>query len=66
MTRLVWSREKPKEPGRYWWRVDSTCEGFISEVWFDEDKESFVDEHGIKIHLLGGEWAGPLLEPEEA
>ncbi len=66
MTVLKWSREKPISAGWYWYR---------GEVGEADPLIVQIDEAGMfqwpdgafqEVTLTKGEWAGPILLPEEA
>lgn len=63
---MQWTTEKPTEPGWYWWRLDERK----SPIVFLRCGDNF---HTV-IDLYdgwdgtspdGGEWSGPIPEPEE-
>lgn len=63
--RLIWTRDKPKVPGWYWYR------GLTHE---DDPLIVLVDEAGFfqwpdggfqEVLLTKGDWAGPIEPPEE-
>ena len=66
---LHWSTKKPTVPGWYWWR------GFTSKsltmlhvyggITGDTGQSGLFVEHQ-NIDSIHGEWAGPLVPPEEA
>lgn len=56
MTRPVWSKERPTVPG-FWWLRPKGKPARIVRV----TKKTMQSLYGI-----GGEWAGPIAEPEEA
>lgn len=64
--RLRWTKENQTEPGWYWFRYPNGRK-FVWHVSGD-----VVTSHkGVimaldKVQILGGEWAGPIQEPEEA
>ena len=67
---MTWTSEKPTVPDRwYWWRVEPglECVIFIAQ---DADGELYMKESGpdggVNVTVLGGHWAGPIPEPEEA
>ncbi|MBF0603918.1 MAG: hypothetical protein HQL07_09520 [Nitrospirae bacterium] len=55
---MQWTREKPKEPGWYWWQpMPNYSEAVLI-------KQGFVyqvgEERGKQLGLLAGHWWGPL------
>lgn len=72
---LRWTKEPPKELGRYWWRKAPRERLYIVELFPAEQHINMplvcVRYVGIddKVHYmatLDGEWAGPIPEPREA
>ena len=72
---LRWTKEPPKELGRYWWRKAPRERLYIVELFPAEQHINMplicVRYAGIddKVHYmtkLDGEWAGPIPEPKEA
>ena len=73
-TGLVWSSAVPTQPGGYWHRYTGE-HGFVSLVllkWCNRQNdcpgclvaECTGREYDADPERLGGEWAGPLPEPE--
>jgi hypothetical protein len=62
---MRWTTEKPTVPGWYWWRKTATARARIVDVL--SDREGLYAE-GWKMMAMtwNGEWAGPILPPEEA
>jgi hypothetical protein len=64
---MTWTREKPTQPGWYWWRTGILCNAV--KINFDRNETKlFLEKYGDPLHgyfveNLGGEWAGPLVEP---
>ncbi len=64
---LIWTREKPKEPGWYWFRrnfrKDKPYNHFpqVMLVW----GKDHLRADGLLIDYYHGEWAGPLPQPTE-
>ena len=66
---LSWTTQKPTQTGWYWYRKDATGLSILfycGTVW-----DHVVDFAGLnepvafmKDHLLEGEWADPLQQPE--
>lgn len=73
--RLRWTKEKPTKTGFYWWCdkkfVDLTASlvGLTASiVAVDvENRESIIigAEKVVDFTKVGGEWAGPIPEPED-
>lgn len=65
---MIWTTEKPTKPGWYWWRREK---GFIPSflhVTTDHLKGTgffIVGAYTVRFQNIGGEWAGPIPEPEE-
>lgn len=65
MDRLVWTRERPTEPGWYWWRTTSherivqVTQMPSGSFWF------FVPDVSLSVESSVGQWAGPIPHPEE-
>jgi len=62
---LRWTKEKPTEPGYYWWK--SAIGHGVLEVKFVDGEFRYAcggAEAWFPVRLLGGEWAGPLEVPE--
>lgn len=62
----IWATARPTEDGWYWWRAsikdhspEIVCIDTDGELWETRIAESQPVKH------MGGEWAGPILEPEE-
>ena len=62
--RLRWAKEPPKEPGWYWWRW---CRGAELVPLYVRDGliVEYPHQSLVRVVDLGGEWAGPIPEPEE-
>ncbi len=62
--RLTWTTEKPSKVGWYWWRSKGDVQ--ILSLY---ECDSLLRAEGIDIHwgveTLEGEWAGPIVPPEE-
>ena len=78
MDRLVWTCERPTEPWWYWWRncdlstevgkpqICLVREWQPGEYWEGEYIVYYFDMERYKIsEMRGGEWAGPIPQPEE-
>ena len=72
---MKWSKELPTKPGLYAWRIAKGCEpSFVrliqcydtitktTDLYIDFPVFSTLTQHPVDI---GGEWAGPIEEPEE-
>ena len=63
MGRLVWTDDKPKMSGWYWWRgLEEDTELlilFVDEVGYFQ----WPDGTSQEVGLTKGEWAGPLEPP---
>ena len=65
MDRLVWTDDKPKQAGWYWWRGLEDTEPlilFVDEVGYFQWPDGMSQEVG----LTKGEWAGPIHPPSES
>ena len=69
---LHWSTKKPTVSGQYWWRSQESVNGQkfpkVCHV-FENNKVLYVEGLGVGSFYLknaSGEWAGPLVPPEEA
>lgn len=64
-----WTREKPTEPGWYWWRDEGLYNGIkilqLSLVMSDLQVHEHGMLNGLLVRELPGEWQGPLT-PNEA
>lgn len=62
--RLRWTTEPPKKPGWYWWRW---CKGAELNPLYVRDGLIVEYPRQSLTHVagIGGEWAGPIPEPEE-
>lgn len=61
---LVWTKDKPAKPGRYWRNVAGTI--WVCEVGFNDSGELCeIKLNDVKFPLwqCSGEWAGPIPEP---
>ena len=64
MARLAWTRERPTEPGWYWWTKKLGYNGTIG--WVSSARMIlFLDGHFVSIGSLEGYRAGPISHPEE-
>ena len=64
---LHWTKEKPTVPGWYWRRYNSSGVLIIEIVKIvSSGSKLVVRDFGGVIDFLLGEWAGPLVPPEEA
>ncbi|MBF0145365.1 MAG: hypothetical protein HQL84_05530 [Magnetococcales bacterium] len=58
---MYWTREKPKEPGWYWWQpMPNYTEAVLV-------KQGFAYQVGVaqgkQVGLMAGHWWGPLQAP---
>ena len=73
---LKWTKEKPTESGWYWWRFEKkNVPHMVYVVWentmrpVENDRLLILYPNSNKefeVETRGGEWAGPIPEPEEA
>ena len=78
---MTWTTEPPQDSGYYWWRyrkgfipqiVYLLWEGCFFQVAADAPNRLLVEHWADKIDrakdakTYGGEWAGPIPEPEDA
>ena len=61
MTR--WTREHPSVPGWYWWRQSRESDPSVVHLFVDYEG-LWIADPGF-VMRTGGEWAGPIPEPEE-
>ena len=59
MPNLVWTRERPREPGWYWWRYSKSRPGRMIRV-----QKTKMRKWDLWYPVFG-EWAGPITQPEE-
>jgi hypothetical protein len=66
MSELIWTKERPKEPGWYWWRGDWYGPEVLQVYLLNgpDTDQLAIDETEIERH--DGEWAGPIPLPQEA
>ena len=57
--RLVWSKDRPTQPGHYWLRI-ATDPPHVVEV--QSLPRGFVDD--VHVEFIYGLWAGPIPEPD--
>lgn len=65
---MKWTKEKPRKTGFYWWR-DKEFSPMATIIAADvENRESIIvgSAKVIDFTKAGGEWAGPIPEPEDA
>lgn len=61
---LVWTKERPKENGYYWFRLGDGYEAHVDHI--REYPEGFFDVDTLQMVAdKGGEWAGPIPKPEK-
>jgi len=70
MTRLVWGKDRPKEPGEYWWRRGKSETPHIITVFWSSvgESELLACPYQCKVGHTPmlkwtGEFAGPLPMP---
>jgi hypothetical protein len=66
MQRLIWTSDKPKAAGWYWWR--GLGEDMDPLILFVDTVGYFQWPDGAsqEVGLTKGEWAGPIAPPEES
>lgn len=67
-TRLKWTKEKPTENGFYWWRnkeVDGNTLTVAIVRMSDRTARFIGCDPFCCLDGVGGEWSGPIPEPEE-
>ncbi len=67
---MIWTREKPTQPGWYWYRtLHHGKPTFVDMVRVYPYGDTFLvrsmEFAGTFIKDFTGEWAGPIEEPEE-
>ena len=66
MNPLIWTDDKPKQAGWYWWRgIEEDTEPlivFVDAVGYFQWPDGMSQEVG----LTKGEWAGPIQLPSES
>lgn len=60
MTNLIWTDEKPKRPGWYWYRFGELCQVAVIKI---NEKDC---EHFAAFPKSHAEYAGPIPEPTDA
>ena len=69
MTNLTWSTMTPTEAGWYWWRREAGSPLHIGYIYYpagsQELRARWMEVGSSIIEFIGGEWAGPLVPPEE-
>lgn len=60
---MIWTFDKPTKPGWYWWRLKK--QGWMGVHHIDEDLCVSTTEDHDSVDDINGEWAGPLVPPEE-
>ena len=66
---ILWTKEKPAQPGWYWTRWRGTLE-VVKVAWDKDNKGTLIDQADPLFHALSDEfydkyeWAGPLVPPE--
>jgi len=63
---MNWSCNKPVKPGWYWWRESNNARGIIVQVDIltGTVSSSGTDEYRLLKEIIGGQWCGPLKEPQ--
>lgn len=74
--RLKWTKEKPTEPGWYWWRFEKNIVPHMVYVVHESTMRPVQTDRmlilypnskkELDVETRGGEWAGPIPEPEDA
>lgn len=67
---MIWTHEKPTQPGWYWWRntglsVVGRTQVCKVSIYKGKYRAMFIDGERPLVADLAGEWAGPIEEPEE-
>jgi hypothetical protein len=65
---MIWTTNKPTEPGWYWWRTKFVkggdwYEGLLNVIEYPLGS-LYVKGYG-NLETMNGQWAGPILPPEE-
>jgi hypothetical protein len=61
---LRWTTDKPTEPGWYYWRSRPVKDSFYWFAYYFDSDTFWAGGTGV-IEPNGGEWSGPIPEPEE-
>lgn len=74
--RLKWTQEKPTGPGWYWWRFEKNIVPHMVYVVHESTMRPVQTDRmlilypnskkELDVETRGGEWAGPIQEPEDA
>lgn len=65
---LEWTEEPPRTVGMYWWRQDPCSKYWVYKVRLVPAIHGLITYgHKGSIHVedIGGQWAGPIPEPQE-
>lgn len=62
---LLWTSDKPTQPGWYWWRSAGE-QRVVQVVTNDSDCLALWYHASEVVRHMDGEWAGPLVLPQEA
>ena len=62
---MIWTSEKPTRPGWYWWRSPMYAPSPQRIELNGPDEPYCATMEEDNLDELGGEWAGPILEPDE-
>lgn len=63
---LAWTREKPTEPGWYWFHQDGVGIAGITEIYPAFGRLLMFEGDGSSVDLIEKcKWAGPIPEPAE-
>lgn len=64
--RQHWTRELPKSAGLYWYREMYHVRGRVVDVVRGaDDVLRLVGDCDVPVDAVGGQWCGPLVEPED-
>ncbi len=63
---MIWTTQLPTASGYYWWREPVSQDAFIVEVDLERQTVSSpgTDDDATLGEMDGGEWYGPLEQPE--
>lgn len=64
-TPAVWSREKPTEPGWYWYQSNGIMPCCVEVAWWNGHPlvAFFISGRSGKVEEIGGEWSSSQLRP---
>jgi hypothetical protein len=63
---MNWTTQKPTTPGWYWWRDVGRSHGVVVQVDPETGtvSSSGTGEYRLLKEIVGGEWFGPLEQPQ--